>query len=89
MYKATPNKSLVSGHPPSWYFEKPVYEDYNDIHRNDDVNLYVQEGPQNPMKMGTQGSLKCCENRGPGSPIWGSLFSYDTGTHMASPPVDL
>ena len=57
MYKATPNKSLVSGHPPAWYFEKPVYEDYNDIHTNDDVKLLIQEGPQIPMRMVTQRSL--------------------------------
>ena len=41
VYKATPNQSLVSGHPPAGYFEKPVYEDYNDIHRKDDVKLRV------------------------------------------------
>ena len=81
MYKATRNKSLVSGHPPAWYFEKPVYEDYNDIHRNDDVKLHVQEGPQNPMRMGTKGSLKYYETRDLGSLVWGSLFSYDTGTY--------
>ena len=51
------------------------------IDRNDDVNLLVQEGPQNPLRMGTQGSLKYYENRDLGSPIWGSLSSYDTGTY--------
>ena len=30
--KATPSQSLVSGHPPAWYFEKSIYGDYNDIH---------------------------------------------------------
>ena len=34
--KATPNQS-VSGHPPAWYFENPIYEDYNDTHGNYDV----------------------------------------------------
>ena len=29
--KATPSQSLVSGHPPAWYFEKPIYDDYNEI----------------------------------------------------------
>ena len=28
--KATPSQSLVPGHPPAWYFEKPIYGDYND-----------------------------------------------------------
>ena len=36
-FKATPSQSLVSGYPPAWYFEKSVYGDYNDIHRNYDV----------------------------------------------------
>ena len=35
--KATPSQSLVSGHPPTWYFEQPIYEDYNDIHSNYDI----------------------------------------------------
>ena len=39
--KASPNQSLVSGHPPALYFEKPVYEDYNDIHRKDNVKLHL------------------------------------------------
>ena len=49
-----------------------------------------QKGPQNPVKMGTQGSLKYYENRDPGphfsmnmgtqgSRFGGSLFSCDTG----------
>ena len=41
-HKATPNQSLVSGHPPAWYFENPIYKDYNDIHSNDDVKWRVE-----------------------------------------------
>ena len=60
------------------------------VHMSGGPHFHRREGPQNPVKLGTQGSLKYYENRDPGPhfpmkmgtrgpQFRGSPLSYDTG----------
>ena len=43
------------------------------------VHVHVSGGPQNPVKLGTQGSLKYYENRDPGPNLGGPHFHMTPG----------
>ena len=70
--KANPNQSLVSSHPPTWYFEKPIYKDYNE---NDDIKRRFES--HDTHKPYSLHALRQC---------YGMLLPFDTeDTHTEMP----